>query len=205
MARELPMPDLAEPFVVDPEAAAHALLLAESAARNVLDLRADCPVGELHMAIFSGSTDGDGSLPDAEDPRAVVEYMERRLIAEHGVGTTAVIESIGFSKKEITRLKGFECVRTGLDSYEAILARRKFDGATRTYGSHVFSQMARGGASTTLIAAASGWRGDQDYLAAMVVPATLQCALVEYGVLPRDSIVSTGFLLSDGAWEYPVG
>ncbi len=190
-------------FVVDPEAAAHALVLAEAAARNVLDLRADCPVGELHIAIFHGSRDGNGSLPNAEDARAVVDYMEDRLIADHGVGTAAVIESIGFSKRDITRLKAFECVRTGMDSYEAITARRKFDGATRSYGSHLFSQIVPGGESTTLIAAASGWREDQDYLAAMVVPATLQCVLVDYGALPRDSIVSSEFLLSGGAWEYP--
>jgi hypothetical protein len=198
------MSDPPEQFAIDFDAAVHALGLAEAAARNVLDLRADWPVGELHMAIFSASADGDGALPDAEDAGAVIDHMEGRLIADHGpVGTTNVIESIGFSKKDITRLKAFECVRTGVDSYEAILARRKFDGATRTYGSHVFAQIGPGGASRPLIAAASGWRADQDYLAAMVVAATLQCVLLEYGVLPRDAIVSSKFLLSAGAWEYP--
>jgi hypothetical protein len=197
------MSDRAEQFAIDPATAAHALVLAEAAARNVLDLRADWPVGELHLAIFSGRA--DGALPDAEDARAVIEHMENRLIADHGpAGTGDVIESIGYSKKDITRLKAFECVRTGVDSYEAILARRKFDGATRSYGSHLFGQIGPGGDSTPLIAAASGWRADQDYLAAMVVAATLQCVLLEYGVLPRDAIVSSEFLLTAGAWEYPV-
>jgi hypothetical protein len=198
------MSDLAEPLVVDPEAAAHALVLAEAAAHTVLDLRGDCPVGELHMAIFGASANEDGVLPDAQDAQAVLDYMEGRLIADHGVGTTAAIESIGVSRKDITRFKAFECVRTGVDSYEAILAKRKFDGATRSYGSYLFSLLTPGGASTTLIAAASGWRADQDYLATMLAAATLHCVLLEYGVLPRAGMVSSQFLLSGGAWEYPV-
>jgi hypothetical protein len=198
------MSDPHEPFAIDPEAALHALVLAEAASRNVLELRDDCPVGELHIAIFSGPDDGAAALPDAKDARAVIDHMQRRLIADHGsAATSTVIESLGFSRRDVTRLKAFECVRTGLDSYQAILARRKFDGATRSYGSHVFEQTGPAGASRPLIAAASGWRADQDYLAAMVVPATLQCALVAYGLLPRDGIVSSGFLLCAGAWEYP--
>jgi len=198
------VPDPAEPFVVDPAAAAHALLLAESAARNVLDLRGDCPVGELHIAIFDAATgDGDGALPDAHDAPAVLACMEGRVIADHGAGTDAVIEEVGLSKREITRFKAFECIYTGVDAYEAILARRKFDGATRSYGSHRFEQMAPGGATLTLVAAASGWRAEQDYLAAMVAAATLRWVLLEYGALPRAGMVSSEFLLSGGAWEYP--
>jgi hypothetical protein len=196
------MSDEVETFVVDAGAAVQALLLAEAAARNVLDLREDCPTGELHVAVFDGSVRGE--LPDAHDARAVIDHMETRLIADHGVGTTAPIASIGFSKREITRLKAFECLCTGIDSYGAILTRRKFDGATRSYGSHRFNQLGPGGTTTPLIAAASGWRADQDYLAAMIVAATLQSVLLEYGVLPREGIVSADFLLSSGAWEYPV-
>ena len=198
------MPDPAESFVVDPEAAVQALLLAESAARNVLDLRGDLPVGELHIALFDLTPGAAaGALADAQDARAVLAYMEARLIADHGSGTDALIEEVGFSKREITRFKAFECVRTGVDAYEAILARRKFDGATRSYGSHRFEQMTPGGASRTLVASASGWRAEQDYLAAMAAAAALRWVLLEYGVLPRAGIVSSGFLLSGGAWEYP--
>lgn len=198
------MPDPAESFVLDPEAAVQALLLAESAARNVLDLRGDLPVGELHIALFDLTPGAAaGALPDAQDARAVLAYMEARLIADHGSGTDALIEEVGFSKREITRFKAFECVRTGVDAYEAILARRKFDGATRSYGSHRFEQMTPGGASRTLVASASGWRAEQDYLAAMAAAAALRWVLLEYGVLPRAGIVSSGFLLSGGAWEYP--
>ena len=198
------MPDPAESFVLDPEAAVQALLLAESAARNVLDLRGDLPVGELHIALFDLTPGAAaGALADAQDARAVLAYMEARLIADHGSGTDALIEEVGFSKREITRFKAFECVRTGVDAYEAILARRKFDGATRSYGSHRFEQMTPGGASRTLVASASGWRAEQDYLAAMAAAATLRWVLLEYGVLPRAGIVSSGFLLSGGAWEYP--
>ena len=198
------MPDPAESFVLDPEAAVQALLLAESAARNVLDLRGDLPVGELHIALFDLTPGAaSGALPDAQDARAVLAYMEARLIADHGSGTDALIEEVGFSKREITRFKAFECVRTGVDAYEAILARRKFDGATRSYGSHRFEQMTPGGASRTLVASASGWRAEQDYLAAMAAAAALRWVLLEYGVLPRAGIVSSGFLLSGGAWEYP--
>jgi hypothetical protein len=197
------VPDPAEPFVVDPAAAAHALLLAESAARNVLDLRGDCPVGELHIAIFDATADGDAALPDAQDAQAVLAYMEGRVIADHGTGTETVVDEVGFSKREITRFKAFECVRTGVDAYEAILSRRKFDGATRSYGSHRFDQMTPGGSSRALIAAASGWRAEQDYLAAMAAAATLRWVLLEYGALPRAGIVSSQFLLSGGAWEYP--
>jgi hypothetical protein len=39
------MPEPAEQFAIDPQAAALALLLAEAAARNVLDLRDDRPAG----------------------------------------------------------------------------------------------------------------------------------------------------------------
>jgi hypothetical protein len=198
------VPDPAESFVLDPEAAVQALLLAESAARNVLDLRGDLPVGELHIALFDLTPGAAaGALPDAQDARAVLAYMEARLIADHGSGTDALIEEVGFSKREITRFKAFECVRTGVDAYEAILARRKFDGATRSYGSHRFEQMTPGGASRTLVASASGWRAEQDYLAAMAAAAALRWVLLEYGVLPRAGIVSSGFLLSGGAWEYP--
>jgi hypothetical protein len=195
--------DPAEQFVIDPAAAAHALLLAESAARNVLDLRGDCPIGELHIAIFDATASEDAALPDAQDARAVLAHMERRVIADHGSGTDAVIEEVGLSKREITRFKAFECVYAGVDAYEAILARRKFDGATRSYGSHRFEQMAPGGATLTLVAAASGWRAEQDYLAAMVAAATLRWVLLEYGALPRAGMVSSEFLLSGGAWEYP--
>jgi hypothetical protein len=198
------MSESAEPFVVDPEAAAHALVLAEAAARNVLDLREDPPTADLHLALFSAPAGSAVALPDAADSEAVIAFMDRLSIADHGpAGTSVVVEALGFSKKEITRLKAFECVRTGVDAYAAILARRKFDGATRSYGSHLFDQIMPGGATTSLIAAASGWRGDQDYLAAMVVPATLQCVLSAFGVLPRDVMVCSGFVLSGGAWEYP--
>jgi hypothetical protein len=197
------VPDPAESFVVDPQAAAHALLLAESAARKVLDLRGDPPVGELHIALFDLTPGGATALPDARDSRAVLAHMEACLIADHGSGTDAVIEEVGFSKREITRFKAFECVHTGMDAYEAILARRKFDGATRSYGSHRFEQMTPGGASRALVASASGWRAEQDYLASMAAAATLRWVLLEYGLLPRAGIVSSEFLLSGGAWEYP--
>ena len=197
------MSDPAEQFVIDPATAAHALLLAESAARNVLDLRGDCPVGELHIALFDATADEDAELPDARDARAVLAHMERRVIADHGSGTDAVIEEVGLSKREITRFKAFECIRSGVDAYEAILARRKFDGATRSYGSHRFEQMTPGGATLALVAAASGWRAEQDYLTAIAVAATLRWVLLEYGALPRAGMVSSEFLLSGGAWEYP--
>ncbi len=198
------MSDSSEPFVVDPEAATHALVLAEAAARNVLELLEDSPVGVPHMALFSTPTGSADPLPDAEDSQAVVAFMDRQLVADHGVaGTSAVAEALGFSSKEITRLKAFECVRTGVDAYDAILTKRKFDGATRSYGSHLFNQIAPWGATVSLIAAVSGWRGDQDYLAAMMVPATLRCVLLEFGVLPRDLIVSSAFVLASGAWKYP--
>jgi hypothetical protein len=197
------MPEPAEQFAIDPQAAALALLLAEAAARNVLDLRDDRPAGDLHIALFSGSS-GGAPLPEAQDAAAVIDHMQGRLIADHGVGATnAVIAAVGFSKKDITRLKAFECLLTGIDSYEAILARRKFDGATRSYGSRLFAQAGPAGASTRLISAASGWRADQDYLAAMIVAATLQNVLLEYGALPREQIVSEDFLLCADSWEYP--
>jgi hypothetical protein len=44
----------------------------------------------LHLAVFSAS---DGALTDAEDTRAVIDYMERRLTADYGVGTATVIDS----------------------------------------------------------------------------------------------------------------
>jgi hypothetical protein len=169
----------------------------------VLDLRGDCPVGELHIALFDATADEDAVPPDARDARAVLAHMERRVIADHGSGTDAVIEEVGLSKREITRFKAFECIRSGVDAYEAILARRKFDGATRSYGSHRFEQMTPGGATLALVAAASGWRAEQDYLVAIVVAATLRWVLLEYGALPRAGMVSSEFLLSGGAWEYP--
>lgn len=196
------MPEPAQQFAIDPQAAALALLLAEAAARKVLDLRDDRPAGDLHIALFIGSS--GAPLPEAQDAAAVIDHMEGRLIADHGVGATAaVVAAVGFSKKDITRLKAFECLLTGIDSYEAILARRKFDGATRSYGSRLFAQAGPAGASTRLISAASGWRADQDYLAAMIVAATLQNVLLEYGALPREQIVSEDFLLCADSWEYP--
>lgn len=198
------MPQSAEPFLIDLEAATQALVLAEAAARNVLELLEDAPSGDLHVALFSVPTDASGPPPDAEDAPAVVEFIDRHLVADHGAtGTSARVEALGFSKKDITRLKAFECVRTGVDAYAAILTKQKFDGATRSYGSHLFRQITPDGTSAPLIAAASGWRGDQDYLAVMMVPATLQCVLLEFGALPRELIVSSAFVLAGGAWEYP--
>ena len=194
----------AAPFAIDSGTATHALLLAESAARNVLDLRADSPTGDLHLALFDGTVESGEALPDAEDSLAVVAFMERRLVAEHGAAATSVVrEAIGFSARDSCRLKAFECVCTGVDAYAAIIERRKFDGATRAYGSHRFEQILPLGGTMPLIAAAGGWRGEQDYLAAMIVPATLQSVLIEYGLLPRESVVSSTFVLTAGAWEYP--
>jgi hypothetical protein len=94
-------------------------------------------------------------------------------------------------------------VRTGVDAYAAIVERRKFEGATRSYGSHLFERILPDGGRLAMIAAASGWRGDQDYLAAMMVPATLHFVLLEYGLLPREQVVSESFVLTEGAWRYP--
>jgi len=197
------MPEPAAPFAVDPATAVQALVLAESAARNVLDLRADQPTADLHLALF-GAPSGDGAQVDATDAGAVIAFMDELLVAEHGAAATSEVnETVGFSSRNICRLKAFECVRAGVDAYAAIIGRRKFDGATRAYGSHRFEQIQPGGGSTTMIAAASGWRSDQDYLAAMIVPATLRSVLLEYGVLPRDQVASATFLLAAGAWEYP--
>jgi hypothetical protein len=197
------MPEPAAPFAVDPGTAVHALVLAESAARNVLDLRADPPAGNLHLALFLAPA-GEAAELDASDARAVVDYMDGLLVAEHGSpGTSEVYESVGFSARDICRIKAFECVRAGVDAYAAIIERRKFDGATCGYGSHRFEQILPGGGSTPMISAGSGWRGDQDYLAAMMVPATLRSILLEYGVLPRELVASATFLLTGGAWTYP--
>ena len=198
------MSDSAEHFFVDLEAAMQALVLAEAAARKVLELLEDTPSGDLHMALFRVPTESSGAPPQAEDAPAVVEFIDRHVVADHGAaGTSALVEALGYSKKDITRLKAFECVRTGVDPYAAILTKQKFDGATRSYGSHLFRQITPDGTTVPLIAAASGWRGDQDYVAVMMVPATLQCVLLEFGVLPRDVIVSSAFVLASGAWEYP--
>jgi hypothetical protein len=199
------MPDSAEHFFVDLEAATQALVLAEAAARKVLELLEDAPSADLHMALFRVPTESGGAPPEADDATAVVEFMDRQLVADHGAaGTSVRVEALGYSRKEITRLKAFgECVRTGVDPYAAILTKQKFDGATRSYGSRLFGQITPDGTTVPLIAAASGWRGDQDYAAVMMVPATLQCVLLEFGVLPRDVIVSSAFVLASGAWEYP--
>ena len=196
------MPDPAAQSAVDPGTAAHALVLAESAARNVLDLRADLPVTNLHLALFH-APDGDASEVDAADAAAVIAYMDELLVAEHGSSGTSEVNATGMSPRDICRVKAFECVRAGCDSYAAIIERRKFDGATRSYGSHRFEQILPGGGSATMISAGSGWRGDQDYLAAMMVPATLHSVLLEYGVLPRDQVASATFLLASGTWQYP--
>ena len=197
------MTEPAAPFAVDPAVAVHALVLAESAARNVLDLRADPPSANLHLALFR-APEGDGAAVDATDTEAVVAFMDELIIAEHGSpGTSEVYESVGFSARDICRVEAFECVRAGVDAYVAIIERRKFDGATCTYGSHRFEQILPGGGWTPLIAAANGWRDDQDYLAAMMVPATLRSVMLGYGVLPRDQVASATFLLAAGAWEYP--
>jgi hypothetical protein len=200
------MPDPAAPFALAPEIAAHALVLAEAAARTSLDLRDDPPAGNVTLALFLAPISADSAEPDAEDSAAVIAFMDEQLIAEHGsAATSAVVGPAGFSPTQICRLKAFECVRTGVEPYAALIERRKFDGATRSFGSHRFEQIAAAGDRVELIAAASGWRGDQDYLAAMIVPATLHFVLLQFGVLPRDLVVSETFVLSAGDWEYPAG
>jgi hypothetical protein len=198
--------DMTEPneqFVVDPHAARHALILAEAATRSVLELGVNPPVGDLHLALF-GPPAADLIGPDPRDAPGVLAFMEDLLIAEHGTPSTAEpIEKIGISKRDIAAVKAFECVHTGLDAYATIVRRAKFDGATRSFGSHRFDQITPGGGSLTLTAAASGWRAEQDYLAAMIVAATLQAVLIEYGQLPGEGIDSHPFLLTDGAWRYP--
>lgn len=197
------MPEPAAPFAVDPGTAAHALVLAESAARTVLDLRADPPSGNLHLALFHAPA-GEAEDLDAADTATVVAYMDELLIAEHGsLGSSEILQSVGFSARDICRVTAFECVRAGVDAYTAIIERRKFDGATSGFGSHRFEQVLPGGGATPMIAAASGWRGDQDYLAAMMVPATLRLVLLEFGVLPSEEVASATVLLTGGAWEYP--
>ena len=197
------MPEPAAQFAVDPGTAVHALVLAESAARNVLDLRADLPARNLHLALFR-APEGDAAEVDAADAADVIAYMDELLVAEHGSPGTSDVNSVtGMSPRDICRIKAFECVRAGCDSYSAIIERRKFDGATRSFGSHRFEQILPDGGSAPMISAASGWRGDQDYLAAMIVPATLRSVLLEYGILPRELVESATFLLAAGAWQYP--
>jgi hypothetical protein len=197
------VPPSTQPFSIEAHVALEALTLAEAAARAVLELRDDAPVGALHIALFRAEPDPSAKPPDPRDAEAVLAHMERRVLADHGVGTNEVVARAGYSPRDITRFKAFECLHTGVDAHEAILARRKFDGATRSYGSHLFTQMAPGGDRVALIASASGWRAEQDYLAATAVVATLRCVLLECGMLPRDGISSSQFLLSGGAWEYP--
>ena len=198
------MSESAEPFVVDLEAATHALVVAHAAALTALERLEDSPAGDLHMALFRAPADSEAIPPDPQDAPAVLDFMEGLLIADRGsAGTSARVDALGFSKKEVTRLKAFECVRTGIDAYAAILTRQKFDGATRSYGSHLFKQIEPDGSHVSLIAAASGWRGDQDYLAVMMVPATVHAVLLEFGRLPRELVVSSTFVLANGAWEYP--
>ena len=191
------------PFVIDVGAAEHALVLAEAATRTVLDLRDNPGSGDLHLALFGLPSEGT-AMPAPHDAGAVLKLMDQLLIAEHGAAaTSAPIAQVGLSKRQIVRLKAFECVHCRLDAYVAIQRRAKFDGATRSFGSHLFAQTIPGGESVTLIAAASGWRAEQDYLAAMMVPATLQSILTEYGVLSRSGIESDSFVLAGGAWAYP--
>lgn len=204
MAREASdMTEPTEPSFVDTQAARHALILAEAATRSVLELGVTVPAGDLHLALF-GSPGAGLEAPDPRDAAGVLAFMEGLMIAEHGTPSTAEpITEIGISKRDIAAFKAFECVHTGLDAYAAIVRRAKFDGATRSFGSHRFEQITPAGDSVTLIAAASGWRAEQDYLAAMIVAATLQAVLIEYGRLPGEGIDSDPFLLGGGAWRYP--
>ena len=198
------MANVSEPFAIDPELARQALVLADAGARQVLVMRSDAGQGDLHLALFSGDDPAAGELPEATDLDAVVAYMERRLIADRWEDDPdAIVPALGLSRRHITRVKAFECLHAGVDSYAAILLRRKFDGATRSYGSHRFAQLTPQGGGLALISAASGWRGDQDYVAAMMVPAALQYVLLEAGALPRELMVSSGFRLLNGAWDYP--
>jgi hypothetical protein len=77
------MPEPAAPFAVDPGTAAHALVPAESAARNVLDLRPDPSAGDLDLAAF-GVAAGETSDVDASDARAVLDHVDWLFVAEHG-------------------------------------------------------------------------------------------------------------------------
>jgi hypothetical protein len=183
--------------------ASNALLLADAAARCVLELRSDSPPGNLHLALFA--LDGAPSEPpDPADRDAVCAYMEPMLVADRWLDDPdAVVPALGLTRRQITRLKAFECVHTGVDAYTTIVRRQKFDGATRSYGSHRFRQLLPDGGEIELVASASGWRGDQDYLAAMMVPAALLHVRLADGELPAAVMTSAGFILADGAWEYP--
>lgn len=183
--------------------AANALLLADAAARCVLELRSDSPGGNLHLALFAVD-DAPAQVPDPTDGDAVCAYMDGMLVADRWLDDpNAVVPALGLTRRQITRLKAFECLHTGVDAYTGIVRRLKYDGATRSYGSHRFSQLLADGSEIELVAAASGWRGDQDYLAAMMVPAALLHVRLRDGELPADVMTSAGFVLADGAWEYP--
>ena len=193
----------ADPFVVSAETALLALALAKTAACGAMELRGESTDRDLHMALFRGDS-GAAAIPDATDSPAVLAFMDGLLIAEAMIDDSAtVVAGAGFSRKDSVRLKAFECLHTGLDSYVAILARKKFDGATRTYGSHRFSQYTPDGAQIALIASVSGWTRDQDQLTATIVAATLQYSLQQLGILPAEQIISESFVLTDGDWAYP--
>ena len=186
---------------IDAALAANALLLAEAAARCVLELREDSPPGNLHLALFA-LDEAAGALPDAAVSEAVCAYMEPMLLADRWQDDPdADVPALGLTRRQITRLKAFECIQTGGDAYTAIVRRQKFDGATRSYGSHRFGALLPDGGEVELIAAASGWRGDQDYLAAMMVPAALLHVRLRDGELPAAVMTSAGFVLADGAWD----
>jgi hypothetical protein len=187
---------------ISAELAGDALLLADAAARCVLELRSDSPAGNLHLALFNVERLPADS-PDPADMDAVVAYMESMLVVDRSRDDPdTIVPALGLSRRQITRLKAFECLHTGVDAYTAIVRHRKFDGATRSYGSHRFRQLLADG-EVDLVAAASGWRGDQDYLAAMMVPASLLHVRLGDGDLPREVMTSAGFVLTDGAWDYP--
>src|ERR1700728_3605853 len=99
------MPEPAAPFAVDLAIAVQALVLAESAARNVLELRDDTPAGNLHIALFSAPS-GAGPEVDAPDTVGVVAYMDELLVGEHGSPETSEInESVGYSPRDLCRVK----------------------------------------------------------------------------------------------------
>lgn len=166
---------------------------AKRVTRNILPI---CIITTDPRSLPPVSERPDLANPDLDD---VIRYVSTAKLAEYGVdGYLEKDPATGLSPWQSAHLRAWETLRTKRDGLDLLHNGGKPPLSTQSHGSHIFRVPAAQGVEWTLVNAAAGWGGDQDYLATWITAGVLPYLALQAGVITAPDIESDNFLLQHG-------